>query len=90
MRVHVRFRVNAATGEVEEFLVTDLGTEAETGVDHDAVHDQIAYKVGQVVERRPSPEQVIDESGQDTEPPGYQPDEDLRHDGLQAREETTE
>ena len=51
MRVKVRFRINVETGEVEEFLITDLGTDVETAADHDAAHDAIAYEVGKLVER---------------------------------------
>ena len=58
MRVRVRFRVNADTGEVELFLVEDIGTGTELAPDHDETHDAIAYEVGKVVERRPAPEQV--------------------------------
>lgn len=57
MRVKVSFRVNRETGEVEEFLIEDIGTEAEP--EHDAVHDRIAHEVGKVVERRPAPHQMI-------------------------------
>ena len=57
MRVRVSFRYNTTTGEVEHFLIEDTGTEIEP--EHDAKHDRIAYEVGQVVERRPTPEQVV-------------------------------
>lgn len=57
MRVRVSFRVDTTTGEVQEFLVEDVGTEPEP--EHEAVHDQIAYEVGKVVERRPAPQQVV-------------------------------
>ena len=57
MRVRVNFRVNAETGEVEEFLIEDISTEAEP--EHDATHDRIALEVGKVVERRPAPQQVV-------------------------------
>jgi hypothetical protein len=56
MRVRVQFRVDVATGEVQEFLVEDMST--ETSEDHDAEHDRIAREVGKVVARRPAPEQV--------------------------------
>jgi hypothetical protein len=75
MRVRVKFRVNADTGEVEEFLINDISTEAEPA--HDAVHDRIAHEVGQVVERRPSPEQVIDGVDGDASPLTYRPGDEL-------------
>lgn len=77
MRVRVHFRVNAKTGEVEEFLITDIGTAAEPEADHDAVHDAIAYEVGKVVERRPAPEQVVDGAAGDATPLTYRPDAEL-------------
>jgi len=87
MRVRVRFRVNAETGEVERFVVEDLG--ARTDEDHDAVHDQIAYEVGKVVERRPSPEQVVGgDTGGDAGPLVYRPDEVLP--ATPERESTSE
>ncbi len=90
MRVHVRFRVNAETGEVEEFLITDLGTGAEAGPDHEKVHDAIAYTVGKVVERRPAPEQVTDGTALQATPLVYQPDPEHWQETLQPREEATE
>ena len=53
MRVRVSFRVNTTTGEVETFLIEDTGTEIEP--EHEATHDRIAYEVGRIVERRPTP-----------------------------------
>jgi hypothetical protein len=57
MRVRVSFRVDTTTGQVQTFLIEDVG--AESGPEHEALHDQIAYEVGKVVERRPAPQQVI-------------------------------
>jgi len=57
MRVRVNFRVNAETGEVEVFLIEDISTEEEP--ERDAVHDQIAQEVGQIVVRRPAPREVV-------------------------------
>jgi hypothetical protein len=71
MRVRVIFRVNAETGEVEEFLIEDISIEAEP--EHDAVHDRIAHEVGKVVERRPAPQQVLGGVGTDASPLVYQP-----------------
>jgi FtsH ternary system domain X3 len=50
MRVRVRFRYNADTGDVETFLVEDLGG-TERAVDHDARHDRITADVARVIER---------------------------------------
>lgn len=80
MRVRVNFRVNTDTGDVEEFLIEDISTEAEP--EHDAVHDRIAHEVGKVVERRPAPHQVRGDVGgaadqltyrpSDTQPPVHE------------------
>lgn len=85
MRVRVRFRVNAETGEVEEFLITDIGPLTDTAEDHDAVHDAIAYEVGKVVERRPAPEQVVGGAA-DAVPLTYRPDADFVTDSESTRE----
>jgi len=50
VRVKVRFRYNADTGEVETFVVEDLGGD-ERAVDHDARHDRVTADVARVVER---------------------------------------
>jgi FtsH ternary system domain X3 len=86
MRVQVRFRVNTKTGEVEQFLIEDIGTEIEP--DHDAVHDRIAFEVGKVVERRPAPEQVLPGTGTDMPPLTYVPGDELPAD--REREEAAE
>ena len=76
MRVRVNFKVNAETGEVEEFLIEDISV--ELGPNHDATHDRIAHEVGKVVERRPAPMQVIGETGPaDATPLVYQPGDEL-------------
>jgi hypothetical protein len=75
MRVRVNFRVNTETGEVEEFLIEDISTEAEP--EHDAVHDRIAVEVGKVVERRPAPQQVVGPAGGDASSLLYQPGDEL-------------
>lgn len=74
MRVRVNFRVNAETGEVEEFLIEDISTEAEP--EHDATHDRIALEVGRVVERRPAPQQVVGGAA-DATPLTYRPGDEL-------------
>ncbi|PWI19961.1 hypothetical protein DI272_41705 [Streptomyces sp. Act143] len=56
MRVRVRFRFNADTGEVELFQVDDIG--AGSGPDHDAEHDRVSAELGQVVARRPDVEEI--------------------------------
>lgn len=75
MRVKVNFRVNTETGEVEEFLIEDISTEAEP--EHDAVHDRIAVEVGKVVERRPAPQQVAGPAAGDASALVYQPGDEL-------------
>jgi hypothetical protein len=57
MRVRVRFRYNSDTGEVETFLVEDIGG-ARPGADHDAVHDAITADIARVVERNAEIEEV--------------------------------
>ncbi|GAA2372841.1 hypothetical protein [Nonomuraea africana] len=57
MRFKVVFRVSKETGQVEEFVIDDLGAERQ-GEEHDAVHDGVARAVGAVVERRAAPEEV--------------------------------
>ena len=86
MRVRVNFRVNTDTGEVEEFLIEDISTEPEPH--HDAVHDRIAREVGQVVERRASPEQVIPGAGADAPSLILRLDDELP--AADEREEATE
>jgi hypothetical protein len=75
MRVRVNFKVNTETGEVEEFLIVDISTEAEP--EHDAVHDRIAVEVGQVVDRRPAPQQVTGPADGDASSLVYQSADEL-------------
>jgi hypothetical protein len=49
MRIKVRFRFNAATGEVEAFEVDDL-RDGPRLADHDARHERTAAEVARVVE----------------------------------------
>ena len=58
MRVRVRFRYNADTGEVETFLVEDLGGD-ERAVDHDALHDRVTADVARVIERHALIDEVL-------------------------------
>jgi hypothetical protein len=74
MRVRVVFRVDAETGDVQEFLIEDISTEVEP--EHDAVHDRIAHEVGKVVERRPAPHQVLGGVEPDATPLTYRPGEE--------------
>ncbi|KOV61829.1 hypothetical protein [Streptomyces sp. MMG1121] len=58
MRVRVEFRYNAETGEVELFRVDDIGRTTRIG-DHDATHDEIAYGIGRVLDRRPGVDEAV-------------------------------
>jgi FtsH ternary system domain X3 len=58
VRVRVRFRYNAETGDVETFVVEDLGG-AERAADHDARHDRVSADVARVVERDALIEEVL-------------------------------
>ena len=49
MRVKVRFRFNAVTGEVEAFEVDDMH-DGPRLADHDARHDRATAEVARVVE----------------------------------------
>ena len=75
MRVRVVFRVDTTTGQVEEFLVEDISTQVEP--EHDATHDRLAYEVGKVVERRPSPQQVVTAAAGEQTPLVYRPEDVL-------------
>jgi hypothetical protein len=50
MRVRVRFRYNAISGEVEFFEVDELGGERPLA-DHDTRHDRIAAELAGLIER---------------------------------------
>lgn len=63
MRVRVRFRFNAVTGEVEVFEVDDL-REGPRLPDHDARHDRAAAHVASIVEAHA----LIDEVAPGAEP----------------------
>ncbi|KUN02856.1 hypothetical protein AQI95_25325 [Streptomyces yokosukanensis] len=58
MRVRVEFRYNAETGEVELFQVDDIGRTTRIE-DHDATHEEIAYAIGRVLDRRPGVAEVV-------------------------------
>lgn len=53
MPVHVRFRFNKLTGEVEEFLVDDQNRQLS-----EAEHERIADDVGRMLCRRPRVNEV--------------------------------
>ncbi|MGH3937569.1 MAG: hypothetical protein ACRDTG_02890 [Pseudonocardiaceae bacterium] len=58
MRVRVRFRYRADTGEVETFLVEDLGGD-ERATDHDARHDRATADVARIIEQNARIEEVL-------------------------------
>lgn len=62
MRVKVRFRFNAVTGEVEAFEVDDL-RDGPRLADHDARHDRAAAEVARVVEVNALIEEVAPGTG---------------------------
>ncbi|WP_431898123.1 hypothetical protein [Nonomuraea sp. bgisy101] len=74
MRFKVVFRVNKETGQVEEFVIDDLGRERE-GEDHDATHDGVARLVGAVIERRAAPEEIDPRLVPELEAPEIAPEE---------------
>jgi hypothetical protein len=51
VRVKVRFRFSADTGEVEAFVVEDLDGRQAGGLDHDARHARAAADVARVIEQ---------------------------------------
>jgi len=57
MRVRVKFRYRADTGEVETFVVEDLGGE-ERAADHDARHDRVTADIARVIEQNALIEEV--------------------------------
>jgi hypothetical protein len=57
MRVKVRFRFNAVTGEVEAFEVDDM-RDGPRLADHDARHDRAAAEVARVIEANALIEEV--------------------------------
>lgn len=58
MRVRVRFRYRADTGEVETFVVEDLGGD-ERATDHDARHDRATADVARIIEQNALIEEVL-------------------------------
>jgi hypothetical protein len=58
MRVQVTFRVNAETGEVELFQVDDMGDVRQI-TEHDLIHEDIAYALGELIDPDANVEEVI-------------------------------
>lgn len=84
MRVRVEFRYNAETGEVELFQVDDIGRTTRVE-DHDATHDEIAYAIGRVLDRRPGVAEAV--PGREHEPHlGQLPEQTDPADGEQHHE----
>jgi hypothetical protein len=50
MKLQVRFRFNKRSGEVEEFLVDDQGSNLSEA-EHNRRHDQVAGELGRLIER---------------------------------------
>jgi FtsH ternary system domain X3 len=67
MRVRVEFRYNAETGEVELFQVDDIGRTTRIE-DHDATHDDIAYAIGRVLDRRPGVAEAVPDREREPQP----------------------
>ncbi|MFG1722652.1 hypothetical protein ACGFII_28900 [Micromonospora chalcea] len=57
MNYRVQVRINKHTGEIEVFQVDD--TSVGQRPDHDAAHDEIAQRLGALVERRPEIGEVL-------------------------------
>jgi hypothetical protein len=58
MQVQITFRVNTETGEIEYFQVDELGRTRQIR-DHDAVHEDIAMAIAQVIDPRADVSEVI-------------------------------
>lgn len=67
MRVRVRFRYRADTGEVETFIVEDLGGD-QRATDHDARHDRATADVARVIEHNALIEEVLPGSAPEPQP----------------------
>ncbi len=73
MKLRVRFRFNANTGEVEEMLVTDEA-QGQVEANHDRRHEDKAVEVGQVVARHPLIREIPPGAEPQVEPPEPEPD----------------
>jgi len=58
MRVRVRFRYRADTGEVEAFTVDDLGGD-QRAAGHDLRHDRVTADVARIIEQNALIEEVL-------------------------------
>jgi hypothetical protein len=58
MRVQVTFRVNTETGEIEYFQVDDMGRTRQIR-DHDALHEDIALAIAEVIDPRADVSEII-------------------------------
>jgi FtsH ternary system domain X3 len=58
MQVKVTFRVNTETGEVEFFQVDDMGQTRQI-TEHDALHEDIALAIAQVIDPRADVSEVL-------------------------------
>jgi hypothetical protein len=63
MRVQVTFRISTETGEVEFFQVDDMGRTRQVH-DHDALHEDIALAIAQIIDPRADVSEVIPVPGQ--------------------------
>jgi hypothetical protein len=68
MQVQITFRVNAETGEIEYFQVDDMGRTRQIR-DHDALHEDIALAIAQVIDPRADVSEVIGPSRRATTAP---------------------
>ncbi|HEW99004.1 MAG: hypothetical protein DRR16_16750 [Candidatus Parabeggiatoa sp. nov. 3] len=66
MKVQVRFRFNKTTGEVEEFLIDEQGSQLSQ-VEHNREHDRIAHEIGRVVARHPGIQEINPGHGPSTD-----------------------
>jgi hypothetical protein len=68
MQVQITFRVNAETGEIEYFQVDDVGRTRQIR-DHDALHEDIAQAIAEVIDPRADVSEVIGPSRRATTGP---------------------
>jgi hypothetical protein len=85
MKVQVRFRFNKQTGEVEEFLIDDQGSQLAEA-DHNREHDRIATEIGRVVERHPRIQEVRPGSGIATPLISEPPETEITTDSTRERQ----
>jgi len=84
MKVQVRFHINKTTGEVEEFLIDEQGSQL-TEAEHNRQHDRIAYEIGEVVARHPNIQEIhrggrsINDRTEDDKTPDSNSDQNRLH-----------